>query len=195
MNSYLRAFAMILMGIHLNVAKFHNQVKYPRLDDQNVYKFDFKVSYGLSMAIRHDSSGTFDPVQFNIKEQSFYQNDKPSLNCEYALRLENKTVEDTILTLAGLQRDILYINNQFPGPSIVVPLNSRVEITVHNKMMTNMLSMHWHGQIQNGTFFHDGVSSITQCGIGPGESYTYKFVASNLGTHWYHAHSGVKFEQ
>lgn len=36
----------------------------------------------------------------------------------------------------------------------------------------------------------DGVSRITQCPIGPGESFVYKFRATEFGTHWYHAHSG-----
>ncbi|CAF0817757.1 unnamed protein product [Didymodactylos carnosus] len=38
----------------------------------------------------------------------------------------------------------------------------------------------------------DGVTRITQCPIEPGETFTYKFVASNKDTHWYHAHSGVQ---
>jgi FtsP/CotA-like multicopper oxidase with cupredoxin domain len=36
----------------------------------------------------------------------------------------------------------------------------------------------------------DGVSRITQCPIGPGDSLVYKFNAAEMGTHWYHAHSG-----
>ena len=52
--------------------------------------------------------------------------------------------------------------------------------------------MHWHGQTQLKSFVMDGVPKVTQCLIGPGEQYTYKFIARNTGTHWYHAHSGVQ---
>lgn len=33
---------------------------------------------------------------------------------------------------------------------------------------------------------------MTQCPIIPGETFTYKFKATELGTHWYHSHSGVQ---
>ena len=36
------------------------------------------------------------------------------------------------------------------------------------------------------------VPTVTQCPIGPGESYHYKFNADNIGTHWYHAHTGMQ---
>ena len=31
---------------------------------------------------------------------------------------------------------------------------------------------------------------ITQCGINPGQSFTYSFIAEEEGTRWYHGHSG-----
>ena len=203
MNSrcYIRAFVYVCMCIVacwwwlcicFHEAKFYNYVEYPVDEpENNVYKFDLIVSHGLSMAIRQETQSTYDPVEYNVKEEIFYRNDRHSLQCDYNIKLENKTEQESIHTLVGLHRELLFTNNQFPGPSIVVPLNSKLEITVYNRMMSNVLSIHWHGQVQNGTFFHDGVAQITQCPIGPSESYTYKFVAANLGTHWYHAHSGL----
>ena len=193
MYSYIRLVCMLFVWIHLRQAKFVNYVEYPQEEANNVYKFDLVVTSGLSMAIRHDDLGTFEPVQYDPDEQTFYHNERRSLSCDYDIKITNKTEQDTIHTLVGLQRELLFTNKQFPGPSIVVPLNAKLEITVYNHMMTNVLSLHWHGQVQNGTFFHDGVAHITQCPIGPSESYTYKFVASNVGTHWYHAHSGGTF--
>src|SRR4051812_14947574 len=38
----------------------------------------------------------------------------------------------------------------------------------------------------------DGAAQVTQCHIVPGQSFTYAFVASESGTHWYHSHSGVQ---
>jgi FtsP/CotA-like multicopper oxidase with cupredoxin domain len=40
----------------------------------------------------------------------------------------------------------------------------------------------------------DGVHGITECGIAPGESFTYRFeITQDPGTHWYHAHTGAQF--
>lgn len=36
----------------------------------------------------------------------------------------------------------------------------------------------------------DGVPFVTQCPIQPGTTFTYKFVAANVGTHFWHSHSG-----
>lgn len=38
----------------------------------------------------------------------------------------------------------------------------------------------------------DGVPSITQCPIAPGQSYTYKWRAVEYGTGWYHSHFYVQ---
>ena len=38
----------------------------------------------------------------------------------------------------------------------------------------------------------DGVPSITQCPIAPGDSYTYRWRAVEYGTGWYHSHFYVQ---
>lgn len=38
----------------------------------------------------------------------------------------------------------------------------------------------------------DGVVSVTQCPIAPGESQTYTFIASNYGFSWYHSHLSLQ---
>jgi len=34
----------------------------------------------------------------------------------------------------------------------------------------------------------DGTENVVQCGIPPGNSFTYRFQATPQGTHWYHSH-------
>lgn len=46
----------------------------------------------------------------------------------------------------------------------------------------NGTSMHWHGIRQNYTNQMDGVASITQCPTVPGQTYTYKFRATQYGS-------------
>ena len=80
-------------------------------------------------------------------------------------------------------------------------------MTVHNEITgpEEGTTIHWHGQLQKGTPWMDGVPSLTQCPIAPGSSFTYvcllealciythchrsyRFQAATYGTSWYHSH-------
>lgn len=56
------------------------------------------------------------------------------------------------------------------------------------------ISIHWHGLAMRDANEMDGVVGLTQCAIGLGRSYTYRFRIADTqhGTFWYHAHSGVQ---
>ena len=48
------------------------------------------------------------------------------------------------------------------------------------------MTIHWHGvDVPNA---EDGVAGVTQDAVLPGESYTYRFRAEQVGTFWYHTH-------
>ncbi len=48
------------------------------------------------------------------------------------------------------------------------------------------MTIHWHGvDVPNA---EDGVAGVTQNAVLPGESYTYRFRAEQVGTFWYHTH-------
>ena len=51
--------------------------------------------------------------------------------------------------------------------------------------------VHWHGMQQLNTYYMDGAEDITQCPILPHRSFTYEFIASPAGTHWYHSHQSM----
>ena len=63
---------------------------------------------------------------------------------------------------------------------------------VTNSLQNNGTGLHFHGIRQNWTDQMDGVPSITQCPIAPGQSYTYKWRAVEYGTGWYHSHFFVQ---
>ena len=65
---------------------------------------------------------------------------------------------------------------------------TQVVVKVTNHLLTDGLSIHWHGIFVTGTPWMDGTAYITQCPILPRESFTYRFKASPVGTHWYHSH-------
>ncbi|KAL4738138.1 conidial pigment biosynthesis oxidase Arb2/brown2 [Aspergillus similis] len=87
----------------------------------------------------------------------------------------------------GQQRYMIKVNGQFPGPALIFDEGDDVEITVHNHMERNT-SVHWHGLLQQGTPYSDGVAGMTQTPIEPGDSFIYRFKAYPAGTYWYHSH-------
>jgi FtsP/CotA-like multicopper oxidase with cupredoxin domain len=73
-----------------------------------------------------------------------------------------------------------------PGPEIRVTQGDLVEVTLHNRDIADGVTVHWHGyRVPAGD---DGVAGVTQDAVLPGESFTYRFVAKDAGTYWYHAH-------
>ncbi|MET1044688.1 MAG: multicopper oxidase family protein [Microbacteriaceae bacterium] len=73
-----------------------------------------------------------------------------------------------------------------PGQPIVVHQGDTVEVELRNRDIEGGVTVHWHGvDVPNG---EDGVAGVTQDAVLPGESFTYRFVAEDTGTYWYHTH-------
>ena len=97
----------------------------------------------------------------------------------------------------GGKTGIITINGVSPGAPMEVYHNALVHVKVVNRLMGGVSpTVHFHGfRFGEGYYWFDGVAGITQCAIGVGESFTYSFIASETGTHWYHSHaSGVKMD-
>ncbi len=62
-----------------------------------------------------------------------------------------------------------------PGPTLTVYRGSRVIVHVTNGLDIP-ISLHFHGADQRGSFFMDGVGSVTQCPIMTDETFTHDFV-------------------
>ncbi|CAL1546441.1 unnamed protein product [Lymnaea stagnalis] len=93
----------------------------------------------------------------------------------------------------GGLRGILTVNRMMPGPSIQVCEHDTLRVRVHNKMENSEgTAIHWHGILQQGSPYMDGVSMVTQCPIPAHSTFTYVFNASTPGTHFWHAHSGLQ---
>ncbi len=89
-------------------------------------------------------------------------------------------------------RFVQAVNGRIPGPTLIVPEGSTVEVTVKNLLPSEGISVHWHGMHQRGTPWMDGVGHVSHCPIAPGNSFRYQFVATPAGTHWYHSHTGAQ---
>ena len=82
-----------------------------------------------------------------------------------------------------------------PGPAIEASWGDEIIVHLKNGFAQDFLngtSLHFHGIRQNGTNEMDGVSSVTQCPIAPGETMTYKWTASSYGTSWWHSHYALQ---
>lgn len=88
----------------------------------------------------------------------------------------------------GNVREMVFMNDQFPGPELRLEQGDDVEVVVHNNLPYNT-SLHFHGIEQRGTPWSDGVLGLTQKPIQPGHSWTYRWKATQYGTYWYHAHA------
>ncbi|KAI5704788.1 hypothetical protein M8J75_008825 [Diaphorina citri] len=96
------------------------------------------------------------------------------------------------VTADGVERAMLTINRQLPGPSIQVCPGDLIVVDLHNKFFDRAVTIHWHGLYQRTTPFMDGVPSVTQCPISPATSFRYKFPATPFGTFFYHSHQGLQ---
>lgn len=64
---------------------------------------------------------------------------------------------------------------------------------VSNFAGVQALTIHFHGMNHElGTPYMDGVAYVTQCPILNNNIFRYKFVAQDVGTHFYHSHMGFQ---
>ena len=76
-------------------------------------------------------------------------------------------------------------NGQIPGPVIQVDVGDEVEVIVDNELPMGT-DVHWHGvRVPND---QDGVAPLTQDLIQAGESFTYRFTATEPAIGMYHPH-------
>jgi FtsP/CotA-like multicopper oxidase with cupredoxin domain len=97
------------------------------------------------------------------------------------------------VTLApGLALPAYTLNGTTPGPTIRARQGDLVEVTLVNESVPGGATLHWHGyDVPNA---EDGVAGVTQDAVPVGGRHTYRFVARDVGTYWYHSHQ-VSHEQ
>jgi FtsP/CotA-like multicopper oxidase with cupredoxin domain len=118
-----------------------------------------------------------------------YYNEVPDtgVTVEYWFELQNITTAPD-----GVSRNALTVNGTFPGPTIEANWRDTVKIHLTNSLTNNGTSLHFHGIRQNWTNHNDGVASITQCPVAPGDSITYTWRATQYGSSWYHSHFSLQ---
>ncbi|KAH7099823.1 laccase [Auriculariales sp. MPI-PUGE-AT-0066] len=125
---------------------------------------------------------------YNINTNYYSDGPRTGNVVEYNLSIQNIT-----LAPDGRERQVLAINGQIPGPTIVANWGDTVRVTFTNEMQDNGTSIHWHGIRQLNNFINDGVNGVTECALAPQDSKTYEWVAEQYGTSWYHSHYSAQY--
>lgn len=76
-------------------------------------------------------------------------------------------------------RPVIGINNHWPLPQINATVGDNVIINTWNSLGNQSTSLHFHGLFMNASSHMDGTSSVSQCAIRTGESFTYNFTVCN----------------
>ncbi|XP_031386005.1 laccase-17-like [Punica granatum] len=85
-------------------------------------------------------------------------------------------------------KSMVTVNGKFPGPRIIAREGDRVLVKVVN-LVSNNISIHWHGIRQLRSGWADGPAYVTQCPIQTNQSYVYNFtITGQRGTLFWHAH-------
>jgi CopA family copper-resistance protein len=104
-------------------------------------------------------------------------------------------IGETPVNFTGRTRPGVTVNGTVPAPTLRLREGTTVELRVRNALPPGSIhgretSIHWHGILLPANM--DGVPGMSFDGIGPGETYRYRFALRQSGTYWYHSHSGFQ---
>ena len=186
-----------------------------------VCHFELKLNYRYTMSCMddfgsHENGPGWFPVDINserrpfLTENTFYYKNEtrffdPSRSGISWRFLHLKTVHDRLyidpfwrcIFGKGGKAGVVEINDHYPAPPMHVMEGALVHIKVINNILGGVApTIHFHGfKMSQGYYWYDGVVGLTQCGIDPHQSFTYSFIASEVGIRWFHGHSsGVKLD-
>lgn len=95
-------------------------------------------------------------------------------------------VRQETLTVGGRSIPGFTVNGTSPGPEIRATQSELIEVHLRNESVADGVTLHWHGvDVPNAM---DGVAGVTQDAVPVGGEFTYRFVAEQPGSFWYHSH-------
>ena len=99
-------------------------------------------------------------------------------------------IGESLVDYTGSPRIAHTVNGSLPAPALRWTEGDTVTLRVSNTLPRDSASIHWHGILLPANM--DGVPGLSFDGIGPGESYVYRFHVRQAGTYWYHSHSAFQ---
>jgi plastocyanin len=174
---------VMIMGGHWELRVV---IKKDELEDRVVYDFPFIRASDVYDYITVKTPAGYDAVigaKNPLKELEYEVADGP----EGPVKVFHLTVRDVGFEI--FPEKPLHgwgFDGHIPGPTIRVTEGDRIRIIVKNETNDGEHTLHVHGQ--NKPLTMDGVPYLGQKPIRKGESYTYEFLVTNVGTSWYHCH-------
>ncbi|KAK7464911.1 hypothetical protein VKT23_006119 [Stygiomarasmius scandens] len=99
----------------------------------------------------------------------------------------------------GFTRSTIVANGTYPGPPILATKGQTLVVTANNKLTDGSMrlstSLDFDGILFQGeNLYNEGTPFVTNCPIGPGDSYTYEVpLGEQTGTYWYHSQLSVQY--
>jgi FtsP/CotA-like multicopper oxidase with cupredoxin domain len=91
-----------------------------------------------------------------------------------------------MLSVGGRSIPGFTVSGTSPGPEIRASQGQLIEVHLRNESVIDGVTLHWHGvDVPNAM---DGVAGVTQDAVPIGSEFTYRFVANQAGSYWYHSH-------
>ena len=66
------------------------------------------------------------------------------------------------------------VNGTVPGPPLVMYEGQTVKVHVRNMLLSDAVTIHFHGLHLYNTPYFDGVPYITQCPIAAGQTFSHE---------------------
>jgi len=112
---------------------------------------------------------------------------------KWTLRPKRASSGDTTFSPdCNLNRHMLLVNDQFPGPTLEAQVGDTVRIELTNESPSESMSLHFHGLSMKGQPYVDGTAGGTQCAMGPMQTQVYEFEVLDAGTHYWHGHLSME---
>jgi FtsP/CotA-like multicopper oxidase with cupredoxin domain len=99
------------------------------------------------------------------------------------------TASETTVDLDGRKIRTWAYGNSLPGPLVRVTAGDVLSLRLANRLPAET-TLHSHGVRMRCDM--DGVPSLTQAAVPPGEDFLYRFTVSHPGTYLLHSHSGMQ---
>jgi FtsP/CotA-like multicopper oxidase with cupredoxin domain len=91
-----------------------------------------------------------------------------------------------MLSVGGRSIPGFTVNGTSPGPELRATQGQLIEVQLRNESVADGVTLHWHGvDVPNAM---DGVAGVTQDAVPIGGEFSYRFVANQAGSYWYHSH-------
>ncbi|KAG8747139.1 ferroxidase fet3 [Ceratobasidium sp. 414] len=101
----------------------------------------------------------------------------------------------SLLALASFAAPALAGTHEVCPPPIEVSSNDTLLVHAYNSLDAPT-SLHHHGMFFPNRTYLDGAVGVSQCGIPPGQSFTYEIPvleSAQWGTYWIHAHASGQY--